>query len=299
MYQAKRTGRDRLVVFEPGMMAEALARIEVERDLVGVVDRGELTVHYQPVVHLETGTLRGFEALVRWQHPTRGLLLPASFIPIAEETGRIVEIGDWVLRTACEAARTWQRPDGRDPISVAVNLSARQLDDGELLDRVAAILAETGLDPSLLVLELTESIIVERPIEVAAQLGSLRELGVTIAIDDFGTGYSSLSYLSQFPVDVLKIDRSFIESIEDGQRGNALVRGVLDLARTLGIGALAEGIEHAIQLDSLVGEGCEFGQGFLFAQPLDRTAAAEVAAEHHARTAVIFGDAVAGTGTAR
>jgi diguanylate cyclase (GGDEF)-like protein len=295
MYQAKRTGRDRLVVFEAGMMAEALARIEVERDMVGVVDRGELVVHYQPVVHLESGELRGFEALVRWQHPTRGLLLPASFIPVAEETGRIVEIGDWVLRTACETARTWQRPDGRDPISVAVNLSARQLDDGTFLDRVATILEETGVDPKLLVLELTESIIVARPEEVAVQLRALKELGVTIAIDDFGTGYSSLSYLRQFPVDVLKIDRSFIESIADGERGHALVRGLLDLARTLGIGALAEGIEQSVQLDSLVGEGCEFGQGFLFARPLDGTAAAEIAAEFHARTPVEYGDTVAGS----
>jgi diguanylate cyclase (GGDEF)-like protein/PAS domain S-box-containing protein len=299
MYGAKSEGRNGSLVFQPSMLTDALARLELERDLAGAVERGEFVVHFQPVVRLHDGTVAGFEALVRWQHPTRGLLLPGAFIPVAEESGRITEIGEWVLRTACREAAGWQRPDGRDPVRLSVNLSARQLNDPSLVDLVAQALTDSGLPPDLLMLELTESILVDRPGDVADVLTSLKSLGVSIAIDDFGTGYSSLSYLRQFPADVIKIDRSFIESIEDRDRVPAIVRGLLDLARTLDLGTVAEGIEHSVQRTSLVGQGCQFGQGYLFARPIDAAAAAEIAAEHHARTVVSDPDGIAVHGAGR
>jgi EAL domain-containing protein (putative c-di-GMP-specific phosphodiesterase class I) len=233
-------------------------------------------VEYQPVVELETQRLVGFEALVRWDHPTRGRLQPDDFIGIAEDTGAIVAIGMWVLNTACRAARSWQLRMPDDAPTMSVNLSALQLADPKLVADVADALVASGLPPALLVLELTESVVVERPEEVAARFCSLKELGVRLAIDDFGVGYSSLSYLRHFPVDILKIDRSFVESIHSDERVPAIVHGLVELARTLGLETIAEGIETDAQWHSLARDGCGLGQGYLFGKPHDHQTASKL-----------------------
>ena len=274
MYRAKAAGRNRVARYKPSMRAADLSRRQIGLDLSAAVARDELVVHYQPVVQLDTQRLVGFEALVRWDHPTRGRLQPDDFVAIAEETGAIVEIGMWVLNRACRTARTWQcqMPDDA-PFTMSVNLSARQLTHPTLVADVADALAASGLPAGALVLELTESVIVENPDEVATRLRALKALGVRIAIDDFGVGYSSLSYLRQFPVDILKIDRSFVEAIHSDERVPAIVHGILELARTLGLETVAEGIETVAQQLSLASEHCELGQGYLFGKPLDQQAA--------------------------
>ena len=274
MYRAKTAGRNRVARFQPSMRAADLSHAQIGSDLSGAVTRGEFVVQYQPVIQLDTHRLVGFEALVRWDHPTRGRLQPDDFVAIAEETGAIVEIGMWVLNTACRTARSWQRrmPDGA-PFTMSVNLSALQLADPSLVTDVADALAASGLPAGALVLELTESVIVERPHEVAARFRALKALGVRLAIDDFGVGYSSLSYLQQFPVDILKIDRSFVEAIHRDERAPAIVHGLLELARTLGLETIAEGIETNAQWHSLANDGCELGQGYLFGKPHDEQAA--------------------------
>jgi diguanylate cyclase (GGDEF)-like protein/PAS domain S-box-containing protein len=277
MYEAKAAGRNRVVVYDPGMRQAALERLALEADLHGALDRGELEARYQPVVSLHDGRVVGFEALIRWNHPERGLLLPEDFVWLAEESGDIISIGAWMLRTACAQAAAWRdAPGGLPPLTMSVNLSARQLVEGDLVGKVTEALESAGLDPSLLVLELTESMLVENPARVATILRALRALGVRLAIDDFGIGYSSLSYLRQFPFDILKIDRSFTEGIEDPERLPAIVRGLLDLGSTLELDIIAEGIEDDTQRRSLVNEGCELGQGFLFAHPLTSSAASEL-----------------------
>jgi len=229
------------------------------------------------VVQLDTQRLVGFEALVRWDHPTRGRLQPSDFISIAEETGAIVDIGMWVLSTACRTAGSWQRmmpPDS--PLTLSVNLSARQLAHPTLVGDVGAALAAGGLAPSSLVLELTESVIVDGPDEVAARFCRLKDLGVRLAIDDFGVGYSSLSYLQQFPVDILKIDRSFVDAIQSDALAPPIVRGLIDLARTMELETVAEGVETEAQREALIDEGCKLAQGYLFSRPLDEQAAARL-----------------------
>ena len=270
MYRAKTAGRNQVARYLPSMRAADLSRVQIGTDLRVAVARDELVVHYQPVVELGTQRVVGFEALIRWDHPTRGRLQPGDFVAIAEETGMIVEIGRWVLNQACRTARSWQRrmPDGA-PFTMSVNLSAHQLADPGLVADVADALTLSGLPPTALVLELTESVIVERPDDVAAQFRALKALGVRIAIDDFGVGYSSLSYLRQFPVDILKIDRSFVESIQSDERAPALVHGLIELARTLGLETIAEGIETDAQWHSLSQDGCDLGQGYLFGKPHD------------------------------
>jgi diguanylate cyclase (GGDEF)-like protein len=274
MYRAKSAGRNQVARYLPSMRAADLSRAQIESDLRVAVARGEFVVHYQPVIQLRTRRLVGFEALVRWDHPTRGRLQPADFIAIAEETGAIVDIGRWVLNAACRSARSWQRrmPAGA-PFTMAVNLSALQLADPGLVSDVADALALSGLPPAALVLELTESVIVERPDEVAARFRALKALGVKLAIDDFGVGYSSLGYLRQFPVDILKIDRSFVEAINCDEQAPAIVHGLLELARTLGLETIAEGIETDAQWHSLDRDGCQFGQGYLFGKPHDEQVA--------------------------
>jgi diguanylate cyclase (GGDEF)-like protein/PAS domain S-box-containing protein len=269
MYQAKTSGKACWTVYEPTMRASAVERLQLENDLNHVVDKDQLRLVYQPVVELETNRIVGFEALVRWEHPSLGTVMPDKFIPIAEENGTIIAIGQWVLQTACLTAAGWGR---RYPakLSMAVNLSARQLAAPEVLDHVRTALRDAELDASTLVLEMTETALVQDPVQAAARLHQLRALGVRLAIDDFGTGYSSLSYLRQFPVDILKIDRTFINTITDGEKVPAIVRGLLDLGRTLQLETVAEGIESDAQLDQLRDEQCELGQGFLFARPLLR-----------------------------
>jgi diguanylate cyclase (GGDEF)-like protein/PAS domain S-box-containing protein len=269
MYRSKTSGRCRWTLYDGEMRMAAMERLELENDLVGAVDRGELRLVYQPVVNLETEEVVGFEALLRWQHPRLGLLTPDRFINIAEETGLIMPIGRWVLETACQMGSTWNAEFARPvPLSMAVNVSGRQLSDPDLIRYVSEALRRSRLTPSALVLEMTESVLIEDPSSAAIRLHELRRLGVRLAVDDFGTGYSSLSYLRQFPVDILKIDRSFIDTITERDKVPAIVRGLLDLGRTLEMETVAEGIEEDFQHDRLRQERCELGQGYLFARPL-------------------------------
>ncbi len=276
MYQAKATGKRRWVLFDDDMRAAAVERLRLDADLHLALDRGGLALHYQPIVELESGDLTGFEALLRWHHPGLGLVGPDTFIPVAEENGTIVPIGAWVLATACRTAAGWPtRPDGT-PLTISVNVSSRQLASDAFLTVVADARRPSGLDPADLVLELTESCLIVDPERAAARLRSLGELGVRLAVDDFGTGYSSLSYLREFPVDILKIDRSFVATITEDEEVPSLIRAVLDLCRTMGLDAVAEGIEEPHQLDQLLVERCPLGQGFLFDRPLTENAAREL-----------------------
>jgi diguanylate cyclase (GGDEF)-like protein/PAS domain S-box-containing protein len=273
MYAAKWSGAARAERFEPTMHVAALERLELSADLRLALARDELVVHYQPVVALGTGAVEGVEALVRWQHPTRGLVPPVRFIPLAEELGLIIPIGRWVLDQACRQAARWMEAGvlARD-VSVCVNVSARQLHDEALTQHVADALAVSGLDPTALVLEITETALVQ-DVEVAAlRLAALKALGVRVAIDDFGAGYSSLDYLRRFPVDVLKIDKSFVDGVATGQQGRALVQAIVDLGTSLRMVLVAEGIEEEEQLAVLQAAGCGSGQGFLFARPADAEA---------------------------
>ncbi|HYN48707.1 MAG TPA: diguanylate cyclase [Candidatus Nanopelagicales bacterium] len=268
LYRAKADASDRVAVFHPRMSASSMDRHELELDLRLAIERDELRVHYQPLVDLRTGRTLGHEALVRWEHPTRGLLGPPAFIPLAEETGLILAIDDAVLAEACRQARAWQRGDTRRAdLVVSVNISARQFARPDLAARVAAVLAETGLPPATLELEITESLAMSDPAATGVTLRALHELGVRVALDDFGTGYSSLAYLSQLPLDVIKIDRSFVASLHDSPANLAIVRAVVGLAQGLGIAVTAEGIEREDQLTALRDLGCDRGQGFLFARP--------------------------------
>ena len=266
LYRAKDAGRSCCEVFYPGMNRAALARLELERDLHGAAERGEVLVHYQPLVDLATGRVAGLEALARWHHPARGPIPPGEFIPLAEETGLIVPLGRWVLREACRQLVAWRRayPRAAAPV-VAVNLSPRQFRHPDLVGDVAAALAETGLPPRLLRLELTETVAMTRPAETTAALEALRALGVSLALDDFGTGYSSLAYLQELPVDALKIDRSFFAG---GARNRAIIRAVAELGRALGLEVVAEGLETAEQVAWARSVGFDLGQGFRFAPPL-------------------------------
>jgi diguanylate cyclase (GGDEF)-like protein len=274
MYRAKTTGRSRWVVYDPAMRSAAVERLRVSSDLIGALDAGQLRLVYQPIVALDDERVVGFEALLRWHHPTLGVVAPDRFIPVAEETGLIVPIGRWVLGEACRTASRWQRAHPRDvPLTMAVNLSARQLASDTLVADVAAALTDSGLAASSLVLEMTESALVRDTTVAARRLGELRTLGVKLAIDDFGTGYSSLSYLRQFPVDILKIDQSFIRTITEPGEMPAIVHGMFDLGRTLQLETVAEGVEHAVQRDQLRDEHCTHAQGYLFGRPLEPDAA--------------------------
>jgi EAL domain-containing protein (putative c-di-GMP-specific phosphodiesterase class I) len=233
--------------------------------------KGEFVLHYQPIVDLETGQLRGVEALARWHHPTRGLIMPAGFIPVAEETGMIVPLGVWVLGEACRQAMDWRdRFPSASGLVMNVNLSTRQLFEPDLISRVAQILAETSMEPATLVLEITEGTLMQEVGLTTAKLHALKELGTRLALDDFGTGSSSLGYLRQFPIDVLKIDKSFVDGLGEGSDASALVRTIIELARSLRLGVVAEGIETVEQLAELQRAGCDSGQGYLFAKPLVR-----------------------------
>jgi diguanylate cyclase (GGDEF)-like protein/PAS domain S-box-containing protein len=267
MYRAKAEGKNRFCIFEPGMHDEVVRRLELKAELQQAVEDGDLVTHYQPVVDLETGGVVGVEALVRWQHAERGLLAPSAFIAMAEETGLIVPIGRQVLREACHQVREWQAR--RPGLAVNVNLSPRQLQDPALVDEVAACLVSADLDPARLTLEITESVLLADDAATARTLTQLKELGVSIALDDFGTGYSSLSHLERFPVDVLKIDKRFVQGLGGGD-APALTRAILGLGDLLGLEVVAEGIERPEQLEALRALGCRWGQGFLFARPLTR-----------------------------
>lgn len=268
MYRAKENGIGGYAVFEPEMHAAAVDRLSLEADLRHAMDRSELRLLYQPVMDLESGRLEGLEALVRWAHPTRGVISPTVFIPLAEESGLILAIGEWVLTTAARQLRHWDEIGARR-VDVAVNISGRQLDDPSLVNVVAGVLKETGIAPSRLTLEVTESVAMRRTDITLRQLHALKALGVRLAIDDFGTGYSSLSYLQRFPIDVLKIDKSFVDGIASDDSGAAIATTIIALGKTLGLRTVAEGIEQHEQWAKLRSLGCDLGQGYLFARPLD------------------------------
>ncbi len=269
MYRAKEQGGARHAVFEEHMHAHAVALLQTETDLRHAIERGEFCLHYQPIVSLVSSRIVGFEALVRWSHPVRGLIQPAAFISVAEDTGLIVPLGHWVLREACRQIAEWQRRGGDwAGLGMSVNLSARQLLDPELVTKVAGLLGETGLDPRCLRLEITESTIVENAAVAVSMLSRLRALNVQLHMDDFGTGYSSLSYLHRFQIDTLKIDRSFVSAMGDRGENSEIVRTIVTLARNLGIDVIAEGVETPEQLAQLRALGCEHVQGFFFSRPV-------------------------------
>jgi diguanylate cyclase (GGDEF)-like protein/PAS domain S-box-containing protein len=269
MYMAKEAGKGRYQVFEPAMHDTALKRLELKADLQRAVDNGEFILHYQPVIELESGTVEGLEALVRWMHPTRGLVPPLDFIPLAEETGLIVPIGKWVLREAClQAVDLQTRYPSNPPLTMAVNLSARQLQRPEIVGEIAETLMETGLEAGSLVLEITESVMMQDMDLSIQRLAELKELGVKLAVDDFGTGYSSLNYIRRFPVDILKVDKSFVDGVNLGGEESALTAAIIELAGILKLRPVAEGIERADQLEKLLDLHCDLGQGFYFARPL-------------------------------
>ncbi|MDP9406735.1 MAG: EAL domain-containing protein [Actinomycetota bacterium] len=268
MYMAKGGGGSRYEVFHHEMYAATVGRLELVADLRRALEREEFRLHFQPTVRIETGTVTGVEALVRWEHPTRGLVAPGAFIPLAEETGLIVPMSRWILAQACTQAGLWPVPPGGRPVTVAVNLSPRHLADPSVVDDVALALAESGLDPARLVLEITETGLLADGDEMVAILQSLKALGVRLAVDDFGTGYSSLSYLRRFPVDILKVDKSFVDGLGLDGEATALVRAILDMAQSMNMTTVAEGIEEGHQLSELAALGCDLGQGFLLSRPL-------------------------------
>ena len=269
MYRAKSGGRGRRVFFDPTMHVRAVARLHLENDLRRAVDRQEFEILFQPLIELAAGRLVGFEALIRWRHPDKGVLAPAEFLSVAQETGLSARIGWWVLGEACRRLKSWQeRFSWACDLAVSVNLDAQQLASAELLERVSSELAVTDLEPRCLQLEITEEMIIGNPEVTSEALEKLRDLGIRLYVDDFGTGYSSLSQLHRFPMDTLKIDRSFIGRMIAGGEDLEIVRTIVSLARNLRMTVLAEGVETSEQLAHLKDLGCEFAQGFLFARPL-------------------------------
>jgi diguanylate cyclase (GGDEF)-like protein/PAS domain S-box-containing protein len=265
MYKAKQNGKDRYEAFTPVMYNHVLQRLQLESDLRRAIERNEFRVYYQPIVELQSGTVSGVEALIRWEDPERGMISPGEFIPLAEETGLILPIGRWVLRQACLQAKRWRErfPD----LYVSVNLSARQFQEPFLANEVAQVLEETGLSPQGLELEITETVLMQEGTATEDILTQLKSLGILLAMDDFGTGYSSLSYLKRFPIDVLKIDRSFVMGLGESPEDTALVRTVIQLAKALALKVTAEGVETEEQIKQLTAMECDRGQGYFFARP--------------------------------
>ncbi len=270
MYRAKWDGKDRYVVFESGMQDAAQSQLELEMDLRQALARDQFFLAFQPTLDLCELRPNGMEALIRWRHPHRGVVMPGDFVPLLEQTGLVGEVGHWVLREACRSAAGWWHA-GHE-IGVAVNVSALQLDSDELLEQVRSALADSSLEPGALTLEITETALMRNADETAGRLAAIKELGVRLAIDDFGTGYSSLAHLQRFPVDSLKIDRSFTSALTLNPEGETLMRTLVQLGKALSIETLAEGIEQQRELALLREEGCDSGQGFLFAKPLDADA---------------------------
>jgi diguanylate cyclase (GGDEF)-like protein len=267
MYRAKWDGKNRYIVFETGMQDVLQDRMELEMDLREALEKDEFFLAYQPTIALSDMSPTGVEALIRWEHPVRGVVQPDDFIPLLEETGLIVEVGKWVLEEACKQGAAW-RAAGY-PIGMAVNVSGRQLDTDQLIVDIERALAESGLDPGALTVEITETTLMRNVEETARRLAQVKALGVRIAIDDFGTGYSSLAHLQRFPVDALKIDRSFISGLSNNQEGETLMHTLVQLGKALSIETFAEGIEQQHELSLLREQDCDSGQGFLFARPLD------------------------------
>jgi diguanylate cyclase (GGDEF)-like protein len=276
MYYAKDHEKN-YEIFDQTMHTRAVTLLQIETDLRYAVERNELCAYYQPIINLETMQLGGFETLIRWNHPQRGLVSPGDFIPVSEDTGLIVPITLWILRESCRQMVKWQRLDAaNESLILSVNLSVKHFGQGNLVEEVRKILVETGIEPSSLKLEITESAVMENAELVIAMLKELKELGVQLSIDDFGTGYSSLSYLHRFPIDTLKVDRSFVGTMEDGTENGEIVRTIIALAKALNMDVVAEGIETIHQLHQLRILGCEYGQGFLFSRPVPHEEAEKI-----------------------
>jgi len=285
MYRAKNEGKGNYVVFEQRMHEALVERLELELDLRFAIENNEFIIHYQPIVDLGSQEMLGMEALVRWNHPRYGMLAPMKFIPLAEETNLIVPLGEWILGEACRQAKAWcDKYSGGLEISVTVNISIRQFQQAELVDIVRRALEESGLPPKSLILEITESFMMQETESTIVKLQELKKLGIRLAIDDFGTGYSSLSYLQRFPIDILKIDKSFVDKIGNGKEGKAVARAIIMMGDSLNLKTIAEGIERPEQIQALKHLGCEAGQGFHFARPLTIEAMEQFLAE---RAAVI------------
>jgi diguanylate cyclase (GGDEF)-like protein len=278
MYEAKRHGKGRSATYESRMYADIRERLDLEAALRGALERRELVLHYQPIVQLRSGAIYGVEALLRWEHPQYGRLLPQHFVPLAEETGLIVQLGAWVLEEACRQLQAWNRAHPEAVLAVSVNISGRQLQGAGLADALRRALASSGVDPAKVVLEITESVLMQETDSVLDRLRQLKALGVRLAIDDFGTGYSSLSYLQRFPIDILKIAKPFVEEVGKGADRSALARAIIGLGDTLRLDTIAEGIEMAEQRAALLQLGCTLGQGHYFWPALPAAAVEELLA---------------------
>lgn len=296
LYRAKALGRSRHEVFDETMHLRAMSLLKLEADLRRAFENEEFRVFYQPILSLQSGRITGFEALARWQHPTRGLVSPGEFIPLAEETGLIVPLDEWVLNRACRQTKRWEQQfdgdstelsthrsqTGRTPLTINVNLSSRHFSDPNMSEKIEKALHESGLDANALHLEITESVILDNLQETADMLRKLKTLGLNLAIDDFGTGYSSLSYLHQLPLDILKIDHAFIAQMGEGGENQEIARAILTLAQNLKMKTVAEGVETELQAQLLRNLGCDFGQGYLFARPLTAEEATTLLMENRA-----------------
>jgi EAL domain-containing protein (putative c-di-GMP-specific phosphodiesterase class I) len=267
MYGAKNSGKGQYKVFDESMHSAAVQRFELKNELLAVIESGQLLLHYQPVMDLDTGRTEAMEALIRWEHPERGMLSPGEFIPLAEETGAIVPMGKWVLNTACAQAVEWRRNPEASDLRLSVNVSPCQLRDSAFVGDVMSALESSGLPAEALVLEITENVFLLNNEVVVARLNDLAARGIVIAIDDFGSGYSSLGYLSRLPIGILKIDRSFVNGIDRGPEEAAVAQAIIRLGQTLGLEIIAEGIETSDQLAELTKRGCILGQGFLLGRP--------------------------------
>jgi diguanylate cyclase (GGDEF)-like protein len=298
MYAAKRRGKGRSETYESRMYADVRNRLEMEAALRTAIEQRQLTLHYQPIVCLRTGAVQGVEALVRWDHPRYGHLLPQHFVPLAEETGLIVRLGGWVMGEACRQAQLWREAYPELSLSVSINMSGRQLQHAAIIEETRNALTTSGVDPSAVVLEITESVLMQQTDTILERLRQLKGLGVRLAIDDFGTGYSSLSYLQRFPIDILKIAKPFVEEVGLGADRSALARAIIGLGDTLKLDTIAEGIEMAEQRAALLELGCGLGQGHYFAPALPPLAmerllgtgpvlGGEAAALHNGRAAVV------------
>jgi EAL domain-containing protein (putative c-di-GMP-specific phosphodiesterase class I) len=277
MYHAKFHGKSRHEVFEAGMRQRIINRLEMENDLRQAIEKQQLSVHYQPIISLRTWEMIGFEALMRWDHPERGMIPPKEFIPVAEETGLIHEMGIWVLRKSCSQMREWQiQYPKKHPLTIHVNVSGKQFGHPEFLDRVQTVLKETGLDPRCLYLEITESLFVENDERFNTTLKNLCALGIKLQIDDFGTGYSSFAYLQRLPVTSIKIDSTFINMMRKNNNHSQIVRSIVTMANSLGLEAVAEGVESAIQLAQLKTFNCSYGQGYYISKPVTGELGSEI-----------------------
>lgn len=276
MYRAKVKGKSRYEVFDIQMHSGALSQLQLEIDLRRAIKNKEFLLYYQPIVALGSEDVAGFEVLIRWNHPEKGLVSPLEFIPIAEETGLILPIGEWVMQEACRQLGEWQREfaSAKDLI-MSINLSSRQLEQMSLIPQIRAILEETGVNPHCIKLEITESVVMQNAEQSVKMISDLRDMGIRVSIDDFGTGYSSLSYLHRFPIDTLKIDRSFVNRIGEGE-SSEIVQTIINLASNLGMEVVAEGVETVEQLDFLKGIQCDYGQGYYYSRPVDNLSATEI-----------------------